>query len=58
MKTYESEVTEKYTSCPLNGTVNAKNEKKAIIGLKEWYVCELGTVENEINVKIIAEIVN
>lgn len=58
MNTYKFEVTEAYTPNPLNGTIVAPSKEDAIHELKEWYACELGTIEDEINVKIIAEIVN
>lgn len=54
MNTYEFEITEAYTPSPLNGTIVAPSEEDAIHELKEWYACELGTVEDEINVKILS----
>lgn len=54
MNVYEFEVTEAYTPSPLNGTTVAPNEGKAVQELKEWYAQELGTVESEINVKILS----
>lgn len=54
MNVYEFEVTEAYTPSPLNGTTVAPSEKDAIHELKEWYAQELGTVESEINVKILS----
>lgn len=54
MNVYEFEVTEIYTPSPLNGTTVAPSEGEAIHELKEWYAQELGTVESEINVKILS----
>lgn len=53
MNTYKFEVNEKYTPSPLNGEIVAASEKEAIQELKESYAQDLGTVESEIDVKIL-----
>lgn len=53
MKLYEFKVAEKYVPNVMEGTIYAKTKDEAVKELKEWYACELGTNESEINVKSI-----
>ena len=53
MKFYNFEIVENHVPSVMEGTVYAKTKDEAVKELKEWYACELGTNESEINVKSI-----